>query len=215
MECPNCGAENSDNAEFCSLCLEKLQNVSISTAQETRSRARSYGEPYVAPGEWRGASEQLAPSASEIVRRKVHRFRWKIATYSAVLILVLAWMVLSFTLWGNPSAGDKSISLLNALNDRDHESFMELILPENESTGEELYDDTVYFLGESGEYVDVDLEVTENSAYAAHTYLVGGRIEFGSTGRTLELGSENNMVISLENRKGRWYVDPAATILIP
>ncbi|MDY6794275.1 MAG: zinc ribbon domain-containing protein [Actinomycetota bacterium] len=214
MKCPNCNAENLDGAEYCSLCLKRLQPPSPAGASDSTD-VRATPETYVAPGEWRGGSTPLTAVTSQEVKKKVQRFRLKMAIYIIIIVIIVTWLILSFTLWGNPSAGDNSVKLLETLNSRNRESFVELSPPEMAGMAEDLYDKAIIYLGSSGKYLDIKLEVTEGDAYSARSKLVGGSIDFGSGGRSWEIDSGNNLVITLQNHGGKWYVDPYTTILIP
>jgi uncharacterized membrane protein YvbJ len=214
MKCPKCGAENVDSAEFCSLCAEKLLPSQPGTAPATQRARRVPSETYIAPGEWRGDAETLRPTVSKVVESKVRRFRWRLIIYSTVIAIIVIWLVLSFTLWGNPSAGEVSRRLIDAANKRDPAAFVSLFQEQNEALAQDMYSRITTYLGSSGEYQDIDLNVEQPNNYSAYTYLVGGTITTAG-GATVTVDRSQNMIISLENRGGVWYVMPFGTDLIP
>ena len=215
MKCPKCGADNPEGAEYCSLCLEKLQGPATGAYPSYQPDRAPVPGTYVAPGEWRGDAEALRPTVSKVVEEKVKKFRGKLIIYGFILAVVVAWLVVSFTVFGNPSPGETSMQMIEAINARDLERFSELILPGNRGEGERLYKETVYYLGENGRYANLRLDVAQDDNYDARSYVEGGSIELGGSTPAMTLRRSDNLVIILENHKGKWYVNPRATDLIP
>lgn len=210
MKCPKCGSENPPESEFCTLCLERLQ--SSGTGPSTYRRTAP-GERYVAPGEWRGEAEAMRSPVRMEVRRKVRAFRFKMVGYGFLLAAFSAWLILSFTVWGNPSPGRRAMQYIEALNRRDAVAAQELVLPSKHSEGERLYRDLVYYLGDTGRFENVEFEVMEQDVYSSQAYLVRGSIVIGTENRAI--AEEDGLVIYLQNRGGKWYIDPSSTVLVP
>lgn len=212
MKCPKCGADNPESAEFCSLCMEKLQRKT--QAGSGRGPAAAPGDLYVAPGEWRGDADFLRPTISRGVETKVKRFRERLIIYGVIVTAIIVWLVLSFTVWGNPSPGEKSMQLFDAVNSRDAEAFIELFEEEDRIAAEDIYSDVASYLGASGEYEGIKLDVEVADAYSAASYIEGGNITTDS-GSSVGISTTDNLVIMLENQGGKWYVVPPGTNLIP
>ena len=212
MKCPKCGADNPESAEFCSLCMEKLQRET--PASPGRGPAAAPGDLYVAPGEWRGDADALRPTVSKVVETKVKRFRERLVIYGVIVAAIVIWLVLSFTVWGNPSPSKRSMQLFDAVNTRDTEAFMELFEEEDRIAAEDIYGDITSYLGASGEYQDIRLDVEVADAYSAASYVEGGNIT-RSGGSSIGISTADNLVIMLENHGGKWYVVPLGTNLVP
>lgn len=211
MKCVKCGADNPESAEFCSLCMEKLQQGGAAAPQHRPSVVP--GDSYLAPGEWRGDTETLSPTVSKVVADKVMRFRLKMAIYGIIIALLIAWLVLSVTLWGNPSPGKTSMQLIDAVNARDPETFVHLFLEQNQAAAEDLYASIISYIGSSGKYEDITLDVDQPDNYDAYSYLDGGTISAAASATSIS--RSDNLKIALENRGGKWYVTPNGTDLIP
>ncbi len=211
MKCPKCGAENPESAEFCSLCAERL--LESADAFKPTSPQAMTGR-YVAPGEWRGDAEILRPTLSEAVEKKVRRFRWKILAYGVALTAVVVWLVLSLTVWANPSPGEVCKRLMEAANNRDAEAFTGLFSPQDRAVAEDMYQNVTLYLGSAGRYSEVSVRADKLDAYSARCYIEGGRIDKG-TGPATEISQGENLMVSLENIGGRWYVTARGTDIIP
>jgi hypothetical protein len=107
------------------------------------------------------------------------------------------------------------MQLIQALNDRDFESFDEVIIPAQRAGSEKLYDDFVYFLGTDGTFTDIKLDVVQDDAYDARSHIVGGKVLLRGSSEPVDITEADNLIIILENNKGTWYVVPRGTILIP
>ena len=211
MRCPKCGAENPDRAEFCSLCTERLRETA--TAAGPESRHATSGR-YVAPGEWRGDAEVLRPALSEAVEKKVRRFRWKLLAYGVAVAAVVIWLALSLTVWSNPSPGEVCKRLLDAANTRDQASFTQLFIPQDRAVAEGMYQNVIAYLGGSGRFSGVNMRANKLDEYSARCYLEGGSIE-AAGGKVFEITKGSNLIVSMENRDGRWYVTARGTNIIP
>jgi len=192
--------------------MERLRQAGVETPQ--RGYDTAPGDLYVAPGEWRGDAEALRPSVSKVVKTKVKRFRLRLAVYGAIVAAVVIWLVLSFTVWGNPSAAKRSMQLIDAVNARNSEAFVGLFEEKHRPAAEVLYNDLTSYLGANGEYEGVKLDVEVASVYDAASYLESGTIARGG-GSSVSISGSDNLVIILENHNGRWYVVPSGTDLIP
>lgn len=211
MRCPKCGAENPDGAEFCSLCMERL---SEGTAAADRGTGRAAQGHYVAPSEWRGDAEVLRPKLSPVVEKKVSRFRLKLLIYGIAITAVVIWLALSLTVWSNPSPGVVCERLLEAANRKDAAAFVELFTPGDRASGEDMYQNVSMYLGGTGRYSGISVRADKLSPYNARCYLEGGRVET-SSGSAFEITPESYLIISLENRDGRWYVTAFGTDILP
>lgn len=213
MKCPKCGADNMDSAEFCSLCAEKLTPSQAGTAPFTQRARRVPSETYIAPGEWRGDAETLRPTVSKVVETKVRRFRWKLISYGVIIVIILAWVVFSFTIWGNPSPSEVSMRLIEAANDKDPDAFASLFQEQNQAIAQDMYTRITTYLG-GGRYNDIRLDVDQTNNYDTRSYVERGTITTGS-GTSINVSRSDNLIITLENRGGIWYVAPQGTDLIP
>jgi hypothetical protein len=211
MECPKCGAENPEGAEYCSLCLEKL--AAIQPSYEG-TQAPSHPSTYMAPSEWRGDADLAGTGVSKVVARKMKRLHLKIAIYGVLVIGVAAWLVLSLTIWGNPSPGKQASKLINALNERNAAAFNALVLPEENAQGQPLYDNIVLALGSDGQLENVTFSVAQPDNYTAQASITGGRITSSVYG-PIDLAQQSALVLVFENHKGKWYFEPAGSSLIP
>ena len=199
MKCPRCGADNAEGAEFCSLCLERLRAPAAPADSAAGPLPGTRAGAYVAPGEWRGDMGTLKPAFSKAVETKVRHFRWKMVVYIALVAAIVAWIALSFTVWGNPSPTKQCNKLIAAVNARDEAAFMDLVLPGSESLGRERYLEITRFLGEGGEIEGTALKVDVLDNYEARGYLATDTIE---------------LIIALQNHKGTWYVDPSREVTV-
>ena len=210
MKCPKCGADNPDGAEFCTLCMEKLASLYGDAAGHIPDGAT--GDIYMAPGEWKGSSEALRPQTSQVVMKKVRRFQARIAIYAVIVGLIAIWLILSFTVWGNPSPSQRAAQLVDAVNAGDEQAFLDLFREEDRPAAEDIYSRTAAFLGGSGSY-DVEMEVDIQDNYSAVSYVENGTIQ--AAGGTIEVARSDNLMIFMENHKGRWYIIPRGTDIIP
>ncbi len=212
MKCQKCGAENHESAQFCSLCMEPLQGGGSEAPR--RKPDVIPGGSYVAPGEWRGDAEILSPTVSKVVETKVRRFRIRLAVYGLVVLLIAAWLVLSFTVWGNPSPGRVSSRLIEAINARDPDAFVELFKEKDRAVAEDLYARITSYIGSSGRYENIKLDVDKPNNYDAYSYIDSGNIAAGAGG-SISISRSDNLMITLYNQGGRWYVVSKGTDLIP
>jgi hypothetical protein len=214
MDCPRCGAENPDNAEFCSLCMQRLvypQGGGIATgAGEGLSGAR--GRP--SPAEWRPDVVGPRPRESGIVTEKIKKYRVSMAIYGMLLLALILWLALSFTVWGNPSPGKRASQIVSAVNSRDGEAFASLFAAQERSSAESLYARITDYIGTTGEFRDVRFRVEEKDPYTAHAYVKSGTVVL-SGGASREITSEDGLVVSFEKRDGKWVAKVGGTKLIP
>jgi hypothetical protein len=169
----------------------------------------------VAPGEWRGDAGLATPHTSVIIDERKRKFRWKTALFAGLAVLVLLWIVLSFTVWGNPTPEDRSMQLIQALNDRDFESFSDVIDPNERAESEDLYNDYLFYLGTSGNFSDVKFDVSQENDYDARSHIVSGTVLLRGASQPVGITEADNLIIILENHKGVWYVEPQGTMIIP
>ena len=217
MNCPNCGADNPEGASYCSLCLQPIASSPPQrpAAPTQPAQPAPPQDSYVAPGEWKGDAGLATPHTSEIIDERKRKFRWKTALFAGLAVLVLLWIVLSFTLWGNPTPKDRSMQLIQALNDRDFESFNEVISPDERAESESLYNDYIFYLGSNGNFSDIKFDVDQENNYDAQSHIVGGTVILRGSSEPMGITEADNLIIILENHNGTWYVEPQGTIIIP
>jgi hypothetical protein len=211
MECPKCGAENPEGAEYCSLCLEKLP---IIQPLYEGTGAPSRPSSYVAPSEWRGDDDLLGTGVSSVVASKMRRLYLRLAIYGVLVIGVIAWLALSLTIWGNPSPSKQSSKLIQALNERNTAAFSALVLPEEKTQAQRLYDNIVVALGDDGQFENVTFSVTQPDNYTAQASIIGGTITPSIYG-PIDLAQQSTLVLVFENHRGKWYFEPEGSSLIP
>ncbi len=212
MRCSECGAENAESAEFCSLCMQRLKQPASPSPQGGYGAAAGGG--HVAPGEWRGDADALRPEVSGVVTSRVHRYRVKMLVLVLVVAAIVFWLVLSFTVWGNPSPGEVSEGLLDAANARDREAFIALFEEMNRPAAGELYAALTARMGARGRYENVEFDVVVNNDYDAVAYLESADLVSGDDSKRPVTRSDNLMVV-MENHGGRWYVVPRGTSIMP
>ncbi len=212
MKCPKCGADNPEHAEFCSLCMEGMAEA----AGPSRSRmpAGAPGDVYTAPGEWRGDAEVLRPEVSRVVVQKLHKYRIKLGVYGVIILIIMVWLVLSFTVWGNPDPGERTMQLIDAVNSRDEEAFLDLFREQDREAALGVYTRTVSYLGDSGSYSNIKLDVDQENNYSAVSFVESGTVQAGG-GYERNLSRSDGLLVVMENHKGVWYVTPTGTDLIP
>lgn len=216
MKCPKCGADNPEGALYCSLCLQMLSDAPQRPAATVRQEHPSTnGESYVAPGEWKGDARIAIPYTSTVIASKKRKLQLKTVLLTGLAAMVLLWIVLSFTVWGNPTPGDRTMQFIETINQRDMESFSEVITPESRSRAEDLYYDIVYYLGNGGALSHIKLEVVQDNNYDARSYIVEGSVSLEDSSEPISITRDDNLVVILKNHKGTWYVDPQGTDLTP
>jgi hypothetical protein len=210
MNCPSCGAENPDNADYCALCMQSLRTQEQNEAHNLApSEASSDKHTYVAPGEWRGDAETQNPATRKTINEKLKKHRLNVVIYVSIIFALTLWLVLSLTIWGNPSPGEKSMQLIDSINAKSLEGFNKVILPDKQSAGEDLYRSVVFFLGDNGSYSDINFDIEQDDVYTTRAYIKSGDV------KGMSLDRSDNLVIILENKNGVWYVNPQGTVLIP
>ncbi|MDI6872978.1 zinc ribbon domain-containing protein [Candidatus Solincola sp.] len=212
MICPHCGAENADNAEFCTLCLKRLEPVA--GAVEGGGETSRPGGGYAAPGEWRpdvvSTAGRLRPAAKERIRH----FRLRVIAYIAFAAALAAWLVLSLTVWGNPQPGHRAAQIMEALNAGEEERFVSLFLSSDAAGAERLFGEVSDYLGGGGSFRDLRFRVDQEDPYTARVFLEGGTIRFAG-GEARAIDPSDGLVIRLENRGGKWLAAVGGTNLIP
>lgn len=213
MICPACGAENTDNAEFCTLCLRKLEPPAVGEAIRGEARSRA-GERYAAPGVWSpevvAERGRLRPAA----RERIRYFRIRATIYGILVAALVAWFVLSLTVWGNPQPGKRASQVIEALNSGEEQRFVSLFLPSEADGAERMFQEIYDYLGGGGGFRDVRFRVEQEDNYTARVLLEGGTIHFAS-GEVRAIDPSDSLVIHLENRGGKWLASSAGTNLIP
>ena len=150
----------------------------------------------------------------QVVVRKLHKYRVKLVIYGVIVAIIIAWLVLSFTLWGNPDPGERTMQLIDAVNARDEDAFLDLFQEQDREAAQGIYIRTVSFLGDTGSYFDIKLDVVQENNYDAVSYIESGTVQSGG-GYDRSLSRSDNLLVVMENHKGVWYVIPRGTDLIP
>jgi len=179
-------------------------------AGEGLSGAR--GRP--SPAEWRPDVVGPRPRESGIVTEKIKKYRVSMAIYGMLLLALILWLALSFTVWGNPSPGKRASQIVSAVNSRDGEAFASLFAAQERSSAESLYARITDYIGTTGEFRDVRFRVEEKDPYTAHAYVKSGTVVL-SGGASREITSEDGLVVSFEKRDGKWVAKVGGTKLIP
>jgi len=211
MQCPKCGADNPEGAEYCSLCLDKLP---VTQPAHVATDAPASPDGYVAPGEWRGDAEFLSPRVSSVVERKMRRLYIRFGIYSLLTLGFIAWLTMSLTVWGNPSPAKQSSKLIQSLNARNASDFDQLVLSDAQSQGQLFFNDILVALGNDGKFENVTFNVSQSDDYTYRASITGGNITSGIYGPT-DLGQYQNLVLVFENHKGKWYLNPRDSVLVP
>ncbi len=211
MQCPKCGADNPEGAEYCSLCLDKLP---VTQAAHVATGAPARDGDYIAPGEWRGDQELMSSRASRIVERKMRRLYIRLGIYGLLTLGFIAWLIMSLTVWGNPSPVKQSSKLIQSLNARNASDFEQLVLSDAQSQGQLFFNDILVALGNDGKFENVTFNVSQSDNYTARASITGGNITSGIYG-PIDLGQHQNLVLVFENHKGKWYLNPRDSVLVP
>ncbi len=212
MICPKCGAENPESAEFCTLCLEKL--VPVARAVEAGGSGHRQGGIYTSPGEWGADVVSGVETMRPVAKERIKRFRLRLAVYLTLVSALIAWFVLSLTVWGNPQPGKRAAQIMDALNEGEEELFISLFLSGDAEGASRLFRETTDYLGGRGSYRDLGLRVEVEDNYTARVFLEKGTIHF-ATGEVREIESADGLVIRLENRGGKWLASVGGTVLVP
>lgn len=214
MICPNCGAENVEEAQFCNLCLQPLERPPSPEGEISQTPSFESGGRYASPSEWGRDVVPEKPVVSEKVEVKIKRFRARWAIYLVLAASLVAWLVLSFTVWGNPSPAKRARQLIDALNATDRSLFVSLFPEAQKGEAERLYDETARFLGQGGRFRNVILKAKQQDAYEAWVYVESGTVTSGD-GSSEEIDPSDGLVIYLRSYGGKWWVQAAGTDLIP
>lgn len=214
MICPACGAENADNAEFCTLCLTRLERPVVSKAPSPGESFPQTGERPIAPGVWSPDVVADRDLLRPVVRERVRRYSLRMAVYGGLLAALVAWFVLSLTVWSNPQPAKRASQIIDALNAWEEERFVSLFHPSDAQGAERIFQEVSDYLGRGASFRDLKLRVDQEDNYTARVVIESGTIRFanGET-RTIEAG--DSLGIRLENRKGKWLAASAGTDLIP
>lgn len=214
MICPACGAENADNAEFCTLCLTRLERPVASKPPSPGEAFRQTGEGAIAPGVWSPDVVADRDRLRPVVRKRVRRYTLRMAVYGAILAALVAWFVLSLTVWSNPQPVKRASQIIDALNAWEEGRFVSLFLPSDAQGAERIFREVSDYLGRGGSYHDLRLRVDQEDNYTARVVIESGSIRFAN-GETRAIEAGDSLVIRLENRKGKWLAASAGTDLIP
>ncbi len=214
MICPNCGAENSEEAQFCNLCLQPLERPPSPERETSETTSPEHGGRFFSPGEWGRDVVPKTPVVSARAEKRVKRLRLRWAVYVALAASLVAWLVLSFTVWGNPSPAKRARQLIDALNAKDKALFVSLFPEAQEGDAERLYQEAVGFLGQGGGYQKVSLKVEQHDPYEAWVYLEGGTVT-SSDGTKEDIDPSDGLVVHLQSYGGKWRVHAPGTDLVP
>ncbi len=211
MECPQCGNENPEGSEFCSLCYEKLPQAGAAgqpSAQDLPARSSHYRSP----GEWHGdlAEQEIAEPE---VKRRVLRFRIRHVVIVFLVLALVVGVVLMLTVWGNPSPGKILEDYLAAVTAGEEARAMELVVPAQSLRSLTRVDEDIAALG-GAKLEGLKVRELRTDQDEVRVTIVGGSLT-PVGGARIELTESDGLVFRLLMRKGRWYVDPDTPVEFP
>lgn len=214
MNCPRCGAENPETAEFCSLCMQRLRYPHDGELPGEFNEGVAGTRRGVSPAEWRPDVAATRLVRSGVVAEKIRKYRLSMTIYGALLLAVIVWLVLSFTVWGNPSPGKRASRLIDAINNHDGDAFASLFAAQERSSAESLFAEITEYMGTSGEFRNVSFRTEKKDEYTAYVHLQSGTLVLAS-GTAHEIAAEDGLGISFEKHGGKWVAKVQGTRLIP
>ncbi len=96
--------------------------------------------------------------------------------------------------------------MIDAVNSRDEGAFLDLFQEQDREAAQGIYTRTVSYLGDSGSYSDIKLDVDQENNYDAVSYVESGTVQAGG-GYERSLSRSDGLMVVMENHKGVWYVD--------
>lgn len=206
MKCPECGSENPDGAKYCSNCLANLV-----------MGASSYNVPQqqAAPSEWRGRAQVQREDLTRRIEKKSHRVMVEWFVYGGILLVLAVTLLLSVTIWGNPTPTEVASGFMQALNDKDAEAMKEYVYLPQDTGVDAAINELLRRIGPEGSFNNLTYSSTETNYYSATADLTGGTFSPGGTGLDVEIDPSRKLYIGLENHEGHWYVNLAQVNIFP
>ncbi len=225
MNCPECGAENSDDALYCSLCLRELKVVkgagvppgAHSTSVEPEAGFATWVPPtgkYTPPSEWRGDAVTVRVEPYQQVERRVRRLEVAWFIYGALIAAIAIFIILCLTVWGNPSPAEVAGKFVQALNQRDRVEMKKYISPGQASTADHKLEELLGQLGE-GTFQRLSYEVRKESPYNVQVRIKGGVFSPGGARMDVTIDYDDNLYIGMNSLKGKWYIDVNEIHIVP
>ncbi len=215
MECPECGAENPDDTDFCSLCNAKLKASTAPYPHALRTPGSGEAGPasggYKSPAEWHGELARTDIPGEREVERRARRFKARNISFAALVLAVIVGVVVVLTVWGNPSPSQVLNRYLTAVTGGDVEQALTLMLPGD--TALNVASVKVAVAKAKGIKLEgLKVKVLRTDEDAVKATLVGGWLTPADGHTREEIKESDNFAFYLLMQKGRWYMDPAAEL---
>lgn len=216
MRCPECGNENPEDAEFCSLCYSGLKgpggpapsSVKPAPRQETRSEGG-----YQSPSEWRGELVKTEIPPEGEVGRRIRNFKIRNIVFAFFILAIIVAIVLMLTVWGNPSPQQVLKNYLNAITTGNEEQALQWMLPGDTAVNTQSVDAAIAD-AEGVMLEDLKIKVNRTDQDVVKATLTGGWITPANGGERRQITEGDNLTFRLLMSKGRWYMDPENEIVI-
>ncbi len=210
MECPQCGNEIPDSADFCSLCFAKLAGNNAGPTSPMPASPETAGpapEGYKSPSEWRGELVQTEIPAEEVVERRVRNVWIRNFVFATFVLAIIVGFVLMITVWGNPSPQKVLNSYLTAVTAGNETEAMSFMLPGHDLMNAQTVNAAIAAV--SGmKLADLKMKLERTDQDTAKITLVGGWITPSGQTARIEITESDNFTFKLSMLKGRWYMDP-------
>ncbi len=210
MDCPQCGMQNPDSAEFCSLCYTKLAGRAVPAGPrpETPAMPEGAAAAYRSPSEWHGELAKPDIPPEELVEHRVRNMKIRNFIFAFFVLAIIVGVVLMFTVWGNPGPQQILKNYLTAVTAGNETEALSLMLPGNDLANSQAVAAAIA-AGAGMKLEDLKMKLERTDQDAAKITLVGGWITpAGQTARS-EITESDNFSFKLDMQKGRWYVDPS------
>ncbi len=225
MNCPECGAENKDDARYCSLCFCELKGreregepfIPHHAQAEPEAGFLPWTPPtgaYTPPSEWRGESVSIRVEPYQQVERRVRRVEIAWFIYGSLIAVIVIFLILCLTLWGNPSPSEVAGKFIQSLNRKDRVEMKKYITPNQVSTADHKLQELLEQVGE-GTFLQLSYEVSKESPYNARVRIKEGIYSPGGARMDVTISYDNNLYIGMNSIKGKWYIDVNEINIIP
>ncbi len=216
MRCPECGNENTEDAEFCSLCYAGLKGrKGPATTSVRRAPGEATGKEggYQSPSEWRGELVKAEISPEDEVGRRIRNFKIRNLIFAFFVVAIIVAVVLMLTVWGNPSPQKVLKSYLTAITAGNEAQALEWMLPGDAALNTQSVDAAIAE-AQGVKVEDLKIKVTRTDQDTTKAILTGGWITPANGGERHQITEGDNLSFTLHMSKGRWYMDPQSEIVI-